>query len=1040
MKIHKQKRGPSLCLLQRKITLLSKITALFLLLNFAASTILSAQRNLGVPVTGQIVDENNNPLTGVTVQVKNSIISATTSAAGKFSITVPNSRSVLVFTYVGYERQESVAGNNSVIHLKASNTTLGEVVVVGYGTQRRISVTGSVDRVGSEEIEGKPVANVAQALQGVSPNLIIQQRSFQPGSGALNINIRGLGTTNNNNPLIVIDGIIGGDLNLINPNDIDNISVLKDAGAAAIYGSRAANGVILVTTKKGRKNTKPTISYNGLYGIQTPRITFHQVHAWENATFKNISLANSGKAPAFTDEQIAQFKQQGDGDWKLENVLKNAPQQTHNVTVSGGSANSTYLMSFGYFDQDNMFVGPNYGARRYNFRLNQTTNIGKFNLSALISYSKSQYKEASTGTEGLVIDVTRAPLYNNFQDAQGHWLSNPTVGSNPKAILEQGGYHNTNNDEITGNFSGEFVFSPAFKIRGVFGGTVNANTQFQRQIYLQFPAGDFGRNRQVWDQNYKALFTNTQLLAEYNKTFNKHQINILFGGTNESFISQGNGVQKQGTDSALGIPTTGTIIDAGTNSASYNSITNTIETSLNSLLGRVQYSYNNKYFLDGNFRYDGSSNFPKEKRWGFFPSAGAKWRATEENFLRGYRDKVGDIMLRATYGLLGNQSVDPYQYYTTFSTNNNVYGFNNSVVSGATQNIGNSALTWEKAATLNLGLDATFFQRRLGLTFEYFNKTTSDILQNREDVVALFGSGLPTFNISKVKSTGWEAKVTYQVKGKLFTHNISANLADNQNKLLALSGNVQEYEFKREEFWFVRRVGLPITVYRGYKTNGLYQSQDELTKYPKFGNTQPGLGDLKFVDENNDGVIDSKDRIILGNPFPRYTFGVTYDVTFKGFDVSVFVQGVGKRDQLIRGELVEAYHYGYSGTMYEHQKDFWTPTNTGAALPRIAENGSSSNDINYKIGSDIYLFNAAYARLKNLQIGYSLPASLTSRWHMQRARFYLTGQNLLTYSKTKIIDPEQSEFDNRVNINSGANSARAYPTPVFYGAGLDITF
>ncbi|MBA4166900.1 MAG: TonB-dependent receptor [Chitinophagaceae bacterium] len=1039
------------------MTFLSKMTALLIVFNLAASTILLARNdhnygfkhnsNLPVPITGKVVDENNNPLAGVTVQVKNSDVTATTNESGNFSINAENSRAILVFSYVGYASQEVAAGSSIVIHLlRAANNDLGEVIVVGYGTQRKISVTGAVDRVGSEAIEGKPVKNVSEALQGVSPNLIIQQRSFQPATGSININIRGLGTTGNNSPLIVIDGIIGGDLNNINPNDIDNISVLKDAGAAAIYGSRSANGVILVTTKKGRRNSKPSLSYNGVYGIQTPRITFHQVHGWENAMYKNISLANSDKAPAFTDAQIQQLKDQGDGDWQLKNILNDAPQQNHNVTISGGSANSTYLMSFGYFDQNSMFDGPGYGATRYNFRLNQTTTLGKFNLSTIISYVKSQYKEPSTGAEGLIIDVTRAPLYNNFQDAQGHWLSNSTVGNNPKAILEQGGSHRANNDEVTGNFSAEYVISPAFKLRGIFGGTVNSNTEFQRQIYLQFPAGDYGKNRQVWDRDYKSLFTNTQILAEYNKAFGKSQLNVLFGGTNESFISQKSGVQKQLTDSTLGIPTTGTLVDPGTTDGSFNSLTNTTETSLNSLLARVQYSFNDKYFLEGNFRYDGSSNFPKNGRWGFFPSIGAKWRATEENFLSGYRNRVGDLMLRATYGILGNQSVDPYQYYGTYSTGtnvynvNNIYGFNNSSVSGASHNIGNQDLTWEKAATLNLGLDATFFQRRLGFTFEYYTKTTSDILQNREDVVALFGSALPTFNISKVRSTGWEAKVTYQAKGKLFTHNFAFNIADNQNKLLALSGNVQEYEFKREEFWFVRRVGLPITVYRGYQTNGLYQTEDELTKYPKFGNTQPGLGDLKFKDQNGDGVIDSKDRVILGNPFPRYTFGFTYDVSFKGFDVAAFIQGVGKRDQLIRGELVEAYHYGFSGTMYEHQKDFWTPDNTGAKYPRIAENGSHSNDINYKIGSDIYLRNAAYARLKNLQIGYSLPTGLISRMHMQKARFYLTGQNLITVTKLKIIDPEQSEFDNRVNINSGANSARAYPTPIFYGAGPDITF
>lgn len=1050
MKIYKSYHALSLAALPAKTALFGKVTGLLLLFNCICLTPVLAHKShfngngrlyLAIPVTGQILDENGSPVVGATVQVKNSSVITTTDESGRFSIQVPDKNAILVVTNVGFESQEVAAGNgNLAVRLKSTNATLGEVIVVGYGTQKRTSVTGAVDRIGSAAIEGRPVANVSQALQGASPNLIIQQRTFQPVSGALNINIRGLGTTNNNDPLIVIDGIIGGDLNLINPNDIDNISVLKDAGAAAIYGSRSANGVLLITTKRGKKNAKASISYSGVYGTQTPRYTFKQVHGWENAMYKNMSLVNSGRPAAYTDAQIEQFKQQGDGSWQLKNILHDAPQQTHNVTISGGSATNTYLMSFGYFEQDAFFVGPDYGAKRFNFRLNQSTTIDKFTFSTIFSYVKGINKEPSTGVEGLIIDVTRVPLIYSFQDAQGNYLGNAVSGSNPKAILEKGGYLNSNNDEITGNFSGEYALAPGFKLRGVFGGTVRANTQFQRTINLVYQGGNYGNSRATFDNNSKSLFTNAQLLAEYNKTFDKHEVNVLVGATNESFRFEGNGARKEQTDSLLGIPTTGTTLIAGTTSNTYNSVTNTNETSLNSVLGRLQYSYNNRYYLEGSFRYDGSSNFNADKRWGFFPSVGGKWRATEENFLSGYRDKVGDLMIRATYGVLGNQSVNPYQYINSYSTNNNVYAYNNSAVSGATINLANTNLTWEKAASYNLGLDATFLQRKLNFTFEYYHKITSDILQNREDVPALFGQGLPTFNISKVKSTGWEAKLSYDLRGKLFTHSLSFNIADNQNRLMALSGNVQEYEFKREEFWFVRRVGLPITVYRGYQTNGLYQTTDELTKYPKFAGNTPGLGDLKYVDQNGDGKIDPQDRVILGNPFPRYTFGFIYNVRFKGFDANLFIQGVGKRDGLIRGELLEAYHYGYSGTMYEHQKDFWRPDNTGAKYPRIAENGSNSNNNNYKIGSDIYLFNDAYARLKNVQIGYSLPAVLLSRLHMQRARLYLTGQNLLTVSQQKIIDPEQSEFDNRVNINSGANSARAYPTPIFYGFGLDITF
>lgn len=1000
-----------------------------------------------VTIRGKVIDgSNGQAIQGVSVRVKGTQIGTVTDANGNFSLNAENN-AVLVVTYVGYDANEVSVNGQTVlnIEMQPSSESLNEVVVVGYGTQKRASVTGAVDVVASKAIEGRPVASVSQALQSVSPNLIIQQRTFQPVSGAVNINIRGMGTTNNNDPLIVIDGIVGGDLNLINPNDIDNVSVLKDAGAAAIYGSRSANGVILVTTKKGRRDTKTNIAYNGMYGIQTPRITFQPVHAWENATFKNQSLANSGQGPAFTDEQIEQFRQQGDGDWRLENIIEDSPQQSHNVTISGGSTNNTYLMSFGYFNQNNILVGPGFGAKRYNVRLNQSTSINKFNFSTILSYVKGDYREPPTGTEGIIIDATRGPLYYNFQDDQGNYLSNATVSSNPKAILEKGGYDKSNNDEITGNLSGEYVFSPSFKIRGVFGGTVKANSRFLRRINLDFiPSGNFGNDRRVVDDNYKSLFTNTQLLAEYNKTLGNHDINILLGATNESFKGERNEVQTEQTDPGLGIPTTGTIvvpmIPGTPTTGSFNSNLLTNETSLNSLLGRFSYAYSNKYFIDGSFRYDGSSNFQADSRWGFFPSIGAKWNLTEEDFLSGFREKIGTVMIRSTYGLLGNQNVNPYQYMNTYSINTNVYGFNNTPVSGATRNIANPDLTWEKARKFNIGFDAALLQSRLNVSFEYFSGVTSDILQNREDVPALFGSPLPTFNISRVQNRGWDAKISYDLKGHLFNHSFSANIGDNKNKLLDLSYDVQEYIFQREEFWFVRRVGLPITVYQGYKTNGFYQSPDEVNTYPKFEGTSPDLGDLKYVDQNNDGVIDAKDRVILGNPFPRLTFGFTYNVTFKGFDASFFVQGVGKRDALIRGELVEPYHYGYSGTMYEHQKDFWTPTNTDARWPRVAENGSNSNKANYKIGSDIYLFDASYARLKNVQIGYSLSEKLTSKLHLQKARVYITGQNLLTLSKMKIIDPEQTEFDNRANINAGANSARAYPTPIFYGFGLDIIF
>ncbi len=989
-------------------------------------------------VKGKVLDEKNEPIVGATVQIKNSSRATSTDASGDFVLSVSELSGILVISYVGYETLElPLDKQDYTIHLKQQNENLGEVVVVGYGTQRKVSITGAVDKIGTDAIEGKPVVNMSQALQGVSPNLIIQQTNFEPGQG-LSINIRGLGTLGNNDPLVVIDGIVGGDLNLLNPNDVESISVLKDAGTAAIYGSRAANGVLLVTTKKGRKNQKPSLTYNGMYGITSPKIAAQPVDGWKNAYYKNESLVNSGRQPVYSPSEIQELAARGNGDWRLSNILQTAPQQTHSVSVRGGSQNNTYLLSFGYMDQANNFIGGDYGWKRYNVRLNQSTEIGKFKLSTILSYAKSMGRDHSSSAGTLIIDASRVPLIYNFQDSLGRYLTNAVSSEfNPKAVLEKGGYRTYNNDEIFGSFTGEYSITRDLKVRGVFGGTVRANKGFGRRMELEFfPGGQYGRDREVFDNNSKSLLTNTQLLLEYKKRFDLHDLTVLFGGTNESFKTESSNIRKTLTDPVWGLPTTGTIVDPN----SGNTNQGTSETSLNSLLGRVGYSYDDRLFLEASFRYDGSSNFPKDVRWGFFPSVSAAWRATEEAFLSGYRDKVGELKLRASYGVLGNQNVGAYQYQTSYFNYANAYGFNNEIVGGSGFTLGNPQITWEKAATFNIGLDGTAFNNKLDFSFDYFDKTTSDILVARDDVPELFGAGFPPYNAAKVQNRGWEARVGYTHRGALFTHRFDVNVADNINTLVDYTFGATEQVLRKEEFEFVRRVGLPITVYQGYRRAGYFQNLHDIETYAKPANATVVPGDARFVDKNGDGVIDDQDKFILGNPFPRYTFGFTYSVGFKGFDAVVFIQGVGMRDMMIRGELVEPFHVGYSGTMYQHQTDYWTPTNPDAKWPRLAESGSPSNANNYRTGSDIYLFNAAYARLKNIQIGYTIPAAIAGKAKIQKARIYLSGQNLYTLTKMNFLDPENSEFGNNTSMGSGANSGRAYPLPVFYGAGLDITF
>lgn len=1005
-----------------------------LLILFSASGLFAQQ----VSVRGQVRDENNNPVVGATVQLKNTTNATTTDADGNFVLNVPQLSGTLVFSYVGYIAQEQALNkDNFSVQLQPDAGSLNEVVVVGYGTQRKISVTGAVDKIGADAIEGKPVVNMSQALQGVSPNLIIQQTNFEPGQG-LSINIRGLGTLGNNNPLVVIDGIVGGDLNLLNPNDVESISVLKDAGTAAIYGSRAANGVLLVTTKKGRKNQKPSVTYNGLVGVNTPKIAAQPVDGWKNAYYKNESLVNSGRQPLYSPSQIQDLAARGNGTWRLSNILEPAMQQTHSVSVRGGGATNQYNVSFGYMDQGNNFIGDNYGWKRYNLRINQTTEIGKFKLNTVLGYAKSIGRDHSSSASTLIIDASRVPLIYDFQDSLGNYLTNAVSAEfNPKAVLEQGGYRTYNNDEIFGSITGEYSITKDLTIRGVFGGTVRSNSSFGRRIPLSFtPGGLYGQDREVFDDNSKSLLTNTQVLLDYKKDLGNHRLNVLFGGTNESFKTEGAFLRRTLVDPILGIPTTETVIDPG----SRNRVQGTTETSLNSLLGRLAYSYADKYFLEGSFRYDGSSNFPSASRWGWFPSVSAAWRATEEDFMEGYRNNIGDLKLRVSYGVLGNQNIGAYQYQTSFFNYTNAYGFDNQLVAGSGYALGNPAVTWEKAATFNVGIDGTAFNNKVDFSLDFFDKTTSDILAPREDVPALFGAGFPDYNIAKVRNRGWEVRVGYTHRGAIFSHRFDVNLADNINTLLQYSFDTEQLILRKEEFEFLRREGLPITTYLGYRTDGYFQNMRDVETYAKPANATVVPGDIRFKDKNGDGIIDDRDKYVLGNPFPRYTFGFTYSVNAKGFDAMVFIQGVGMRDMMIRGELVEPFHVGYSGTMYQHQTDYWTPTNPNARWPRLAESGSPSNTNNYRTGSDIYLFNAAYARLKNLQIGYTVAGNVAERLKIQKARFYISGQNLLTLSEMNFIDPENSEFGNNTSMGSGANSGRAYPLPVFLGAGLDITF
>ena len=1002
-------------------------------------------------VKGVVVDKNGEPLIGVNIAIEGTASGTITDIDGAFALACSQGN-VLHISYIGYVTQKITVGSNTSLKIVLQEDTeiLEEVIVIGYGTTTRKSAVGAVDQVRSDAIANRPTANVSQALQGASPSLNIQQKNMNPNDdGGMNINIRGISTMNSNSPLIVIDGLVSesGSLNKLNPADIESVSVLKDAGTAAIYGSRSSNGVILVTTKKGAKNQRPTVRINSQLGVQDPKVLFRPVAGYQNATLKNLALMNVGQSPQFTPEQIRDlYAHQGEEQWNYDQILQTALQQTYNLSVSGGSENTTYMFSGRFYDQESNFVGDDYGITRYNLRSNITTEYGRFKFTSILAYTRNNSKATTAGNA--IINSSRIPSYYYYrmQADNGKYLVNDALtDQNPLGELREGGYELKDNDYINVNLNLDVKLFDGLKLRGVFGADIYSDHRFirRKQVPLyasadaEKPLVYANSERTTEDFNEKAYLLNYQLLLDYNKTFGAHNISGLFGATNESYTRRQNELRYRYTDPILGTPTTGSEVIIG-NDKSYNTVGSTRETSINSLLGRLGYIYDDKYYAEFSFRYDGSSIFPKNTRWGFFPSLSLGWRISEEGFMEAYKTNVGDLKIRGTYGVLGNQSIDPYQYLTVYKGVSNTYGFNNSSVTGAEFTYGNQDLKWETTNTFNLGFDASFLDNALTATFDYFHKTTKDILITPE-IPSVFGTKLSKTNAGEMKNQGWEVTLNYRLKTGDFKHNIGFNLGDNWNEVTKFIG--EEQISTSDNISRIIRVGLPFNSYYGFKTAGYFQSMEEIeTSALPVGITSSDLrpGDVKYIDRNKDGVIDSEDRYVLGNAFPRYMFGFNYNVEYKGFSLSMLLQGTGKRDMMIRGELIEPFHENYSYAIYKHQLDYWTPTNTDSKWPRLTAAGATSTQNNYQRSTELYKFDGKYLRLKNIQVGYTIPSALTQKIGLQRVHTYVNAQNLFTLTENSFIDPESSEFDS--NMSGSANSARNYPTLKYFGFGVDIEF
>ena len=998
-------------------------------------------------VKGVVRDAHGEPLIGVTVSLRGDSKTGTiTDTNGAYTLTC-SPDAVLRFSYIGFETVEVPrAGKQRLdVILRESSEQLEEVIVVGYGTTTRKSAVGAVSQVKADVFENQPTANVAQALQGAAPGVIIQQTGQNPNDRRLNLNIRGVSTLNNNDPLIVIDGLVSSvDIfQKLNPADIQSLTVLKDAGSAAIYGSRSANGVIVVTTKSGRRGEKPTLSFSAGVGVNSPQILFRPVKGWQNATLANLANTNVGQRPKFSPAEIRDLADhEAEESWFYDQIFKDALQQNYNVRFSGDTEASTYMVSVGYFDQRSNYAGnSSLGAQRYNIRTNVSTTIDKLKLTGILSYTRNNSR--STTGSSLEIDAARTPpyYYYKMKSEDGRYLINDVLSEfNPLGQLEASGFNKFRNNYVNAGITGDWTLPLGFSLKGVLGVDITNDNRFTRHYAVPYYASEEATEPRPMNRaqyytstwNSDVYMINSQLLLNYDRDFGEHHVSGLVGATNESYTASYNSIHKGYVDPTLGTPTDETT-KAG-NITGETPVESSVRTSITSLLGRLGYNFGERYYGEFNFRYDASSKFDRRYRGGFFPSLSLGWRISEEPFMQIYKQKVGDLKLRSSYGILGSQAIGPYDRFTVYTVYNNGYVYNNQSVSTTGFALGLDDLSWEKTRTFNLGLDGTLIHGSLQYTLDVFSKYTYDILM-KPLVPSIFGTGMPMDNIGAMSNVGWEIGLDYRFDTGDLHHSINLNIGDGFNKVVTFEGyeRIQQVD----EMSKIIREGVPLNSYYGYKTDGLFQSYEEIetSALPVGARVQPG--DLKFVDRNDDGIIDSKDRFVLGNAFPRYTFGATYGLQWRGFDFSMFWQGVGKRDMMLRGELIEPFHQNYSHVIFRHQLDFWTPTHTDAKYPRLTAAGSDSNKNNYRTGSDLLILDGKYIRLKNLVIGYRLPSSWTSKLGIGALRVYLTGQNLLTFSPNSFIAPESTEFNSQMS-SGGANSGRSYPTLRYYGFGIDL--
>lgn len=1032
-------------------------------------------------IKGVVLDSNGDPIIGATVLEKGTTNGTVTDLDGNFSLNVTPGATIQ-FSYIGYQQQELKASANMRVQLKEDTEVLEEVVVVGFGTQKKVNLTGSVGTADAKQLESRPVVNASQALQGLVPGLQITQNGGSLESRP-SINIRGtatIGQGSSGSPLILIDGVEG-DLNAINPQDIENISVLKDAASSSIYGSRAPFGVVLITTKKGREG-KTTVNYNNSFRWMTLVNRPHMMDSYTFATYFNDALMNNGDAPFFNDEALQRIKDYQDGKLKESCAIEPGSNywngyaygndnvdwydaiykdwsfaQEHNISANGGNEAVNYYLSANMLDQDGLMKLSEEYYKRYNTSAKINAKLASWaKINYGIRFSREDYKRPSTMTNNLYRDLARQgwptlPLY----DPNGYLYSSPS----PALGLATGGSGTWQTDNITNqatliiepvkNWITNIDFNYSIK-------TVNTHWDIQKTYNHDINGEAYlaSTSSHVHEDHLKDNYMNFNAYTEYSFDFNdSHNFKVMGGFQAENMNRKTFAAQREG----IIIPslpeidlTTGLSHDGQEVVPSVSGARNSWSTA--GFFGRLNYDYKGIYLFEANLRYDGSSRFRRNNRWNWFPSFSVGWNVARENFWKPLENVVNTFKLRASYGELGNQNTN--NWYPTYQTMG-VYSASGPWLQGGkkpnvayTPGLISAALTWERVTSWNIGLDFGAFDNRLTGSVDVYNRNTLDMIGPAPELPSTLGTGVPVTNNTDLRTYGWELQMSWNDRlNNGLGYSVRLTLSDAQTKITRYPNDTKRLD------WYI--AGTNTGDIWGYETVGIAKSDEEMKAHlesmPNGAQNSLGsnwaAGDIMYKDVNGDGKVDWGNNTLndhgdlkkIGNSTPRYQFGVDLSADWKGFDFRAFFQGVAKRDFWSGSYYFwGAYSWGmWWSTGFKEHEDYFRaepsndlPANLDSYYPRPLFNGK-----NQQVQTR-YLQNAAYIRLKNLQIGYTLPSKWTRSWGVSKVRFFLSGENLWTGTNlATMFDPETVDGGN----NSYESQGNAYPLQKTLSVGLSLT-